>query len=71
MLQENKRVREKIPPAFEPLMGPHISKVDEAIEPGLTKITWTSINVEEYIERVHERLGRNLKKLTFGVTTVL
>lgn len=57
MLQENKRIREKIPPAFEPLMGPHIAKVDEAIEPGVTKITWTSINVEEYIEKVHERLG--------------
>ena len=57
MLQENKRVRDKIPPAFEPLMGPHIAKVDQAIEAGLTKITWTSINIEEYIQNVHNCLG--------------
>ena len=57
MLQENKRVRDKIPLAFEPLMGPHIAKVDQAIEPGLNKITWTSINIEEYIQHVHQCLG--------------
>ena len=57
MLQENKRVRDKIPVAFEPLMGPHIGVVDHTIEPGLRKMTWTSINIEGYIKEVHEALG--------------
>ena len=27
------------------------------LEPGLTKLTWTSINIEEYIERVYSALS--------------
>ena len=60
LLEENKRVRERIPPAFEPLMGPHIAKVDQALEPGLNKITWTSINIEDYIKNVHRYLGKSI-----------
>ncbi|XP_053402509.1 dynein axonemal heavy chain 5-like isoform X4 [Mercenaria mercenaria] len=56
MLQENKRVRKKIPTAFEELMGPHINCVEETIEPGLTKLSWTSLNIQEYIEDVYKRL---------------
>ncbi|XP_060585698.1 dynein axonemal heavy chain 5-like, partial [Ruditapes philippinarum] len=56
MLQENKRVRKKIPTAFEELMGPHINRVDDTIEPGLTKLSWTSLNIEEYIQDVYKRL---------------
>lgn len=56
MLQENKRVRKKIPAAFEELMGPHINRVEDTIEPGLTKLSWTSLNIEEYIQNVYKRL---------------
>ena len=50
MLQENKRVRKKIPTAFEELMGPHIGRVEDAIDPGLNKLSWTSLNIQEYIQ---------------------
>ena len=60
MLQENERVRKKIPAAFEPLMGPHLSKLDRALDPGLYRMTWTSINIEGYIENVHAALGMYL-----------
>ncbi|KAK3610339.1 hypothetical protein CHS0354_029807 [Potamilus streckersoni] len=53
MLQENARVRKKIPTAFQALVGPHVSKVDDKIEPGLTKLTWTSLNIEDYIKSVY------------------
>lgn len=56
MLEENKRVRKKIPHAFEELMGPHIKGVDDSIEPGLTKLSWTSLNIEEYIQDVYKQL---------------
>ena len=57
LLQENKRVRTKIPPAFETLIAPHMSRVDDAIEPGLTMLTWTSLNMDRYIENVYARLA--------------
>ena len=56
LLTENSRVRAKIPNAFEQLMGPHIEKVDNAIDPGLTKLTWTSINIREYTDNVYSAL---------------
>lgn len=57
LLQENKRVRNKIPTAFESLMGPHVSKVDKRLEPGLSKLSWTSLNIQEYIQEVYSVLG--------------
>ncbi|XP_052714224.1 dynein axonemal heavy chain 5-like isoform X2 [Crassostrea angulata] len=57
LLQENKRVRSKIPTAFESLMGPHVSKVDKRLEPGLSKLSWTSLNIQEYIQEVYSVLG--------------
>jgi len=57
MLQENKRVRAKIPQAFEDLMGPHVGRVDDAIDPGLSKLSWTSLNITEYIQVYHNGLS--------------
>lgn len=56
MLQENSRVRKKIPQAFEELMVPHFSRVEAAIDPGLSKLSWTSLNISEYIENVYKHL---------------
>ena len=56
MLQENARVRKKIPQAYEELMGPHFTRVDNAIEPGLNKLTWTSLNITDYVQNVYKQL---------------
>ncbi|KAF4103547.1 dynein axonemal heavy chain 5 isoform X1 [Onychostoma macrolepis] len=52
MVRENSRVRSKIQPAFEQLLMPHVAKVDEAILPGLTSLSWTSLNIEKYLNRI-------------------
>lgn len=57
MLEENKRVRNKIPAAFEALMGLHIAKLDDIIEPGLTTLSWSSTQISEYISKVYAALG--------------
>ena len=57
MLEENRRVRLKIPTALEPLMGLHLAKLDEVIEPGLTTLTWSSTQIGDYIERVYSGIG--------------
>ena len=38
-------------------MAPHIGKVDEALEPGINKLTWTSLNITNYIENVYASLA--------------
>jgi len=45
-------------------MGPHLSKVDDVLEPGLTLLSWTSINIDQFIESARGALGKILKTLT-------
>ena len=56
MLEERNRVLAKIPSTFRPLFGPHLTKLEAAVEPGLTMLTWTSMNIVTYIETVYEAL---------------
>ena len=58
LLEENKRVRGLIKSVFEPLMAPHISQIDASIEPGLSELSWTSMNIQSYIDGVYMKLGR-------------
>ncbi|XP_071325116.1 dynein axonemal heavy chain 5 isoform X1 [Trachinotus anak] len=57
MLSENTRVRAKIQSAFEQLAMPHVAKVDEAIQPGLTSLNWTSLNIEKYLSHIDKTLA--------------
>ncbi|XP_026149068.1 dynein heavy chain 5, axonemal isoform X2 [Mastacembelus armatus] len=57
MLSENTRVRAKIQSAFEQLAMPHVAKVDEAIQPGLTSLNWTSLNIDKYLSHIEKALG--------------
>ena len=62
MLNENTRIRTLIPAAFDALIGPHVYRVDLAIQPGINRLSWTSLNLDTYIENVYGRLG-NLELL--------
>ncbi|XP_012940947.1 dynein heavy chain 5, axonemal [Aplysia californica] len=57
MLEENNRVRAKIPTAFEALMGLHLAKVDDALEPGLTMLSWTSTKIPDFVANVYKNLA--------------
>ncbi|XP_024917266.1 dynein heavy chain 5, axonemal [Cynoglossus semilaevis] len=56
MLSENTRVRAKIQSAFVQLFMPHVAKVDKAIQPGLTSLNWTSLNIEKYLNDIDKAL---------------
>ncbi|XP_060906983.1 dynein axonemal heavy chain 5 [Labrus mixtus] len=56
ILSENTRVRAKIQSAFEQLATPHVAKVDEAIQPGLTSLNWTSLNIDKYLDNIEKAL---------------
>lgn len=56
MVQENGRIRSKVPELFSALMEPHLERVDEVISPGLTMLRWTSLNLESYVQSVQAAL---------------
>ena len=57
MLAELKRVTAMVPPEYEPLMIPHLARLHRIIEPGVTTLNWTSMNIETYIESVYDVLS--------------
>ncbi|XP_027953732.1 dynein heavy chain 5, axonemal [Eumetopias jubatus] len=56
MLAEYQRVKSKMPPTIEPLMAPHLAKVDEALQPGLATLSWTSLNIEMYLKNTFAKI---------------
>ncbi|XP_027537381.1 dynein heavy chain 5, axonemal isoform X7 [Neopelma chrysocephalum] len=57
MLAEYKRIKLKIQHPIEQLMVPRLANVDDAIQPGLMLLTWTSLNIEKYINTVFYKLA--------------
>uniref|UniRef100_A0A8C3PTP1 Dynein axonemal heavy chain 5 n=1 Tax=Calidris pygmaea TaxID=425635 RepID=A0A8C3PTP1_9CHAR len=56
MLAEYERIKLKIQHPIEQLMAPQLANVDDAIQPGLMLLTWTSLNIEKYINTVFCKL---------------
>ena len=60
MLAEYQRMKSKMPPIIEQLMVPHLAKVDEALQPGLTALTWTSLNIEMYLKNAFAKISKSV-----------
>ncbi|XP_014673282.1 PREDICTED: dynein heavy chain 5, axonemal-like, partial [Priapulus caudatus] len=58
LLEENRAVRLSILPFLEPLMAPHVAMLDHSFSAGLTSITWTSLNVCNFIDKVKQSLQK-------------
>ncbi|XP_065523675.1 dynein axonemal heavy chain 5 [Lathamus discolor] len=56
MLAEYRRIKLKIQHPIEQLVAPWLANVDDAIQPGLMLLTWTSMNIEKYINSVFYKL---------------
>lgn len=46
LLQDYGSAVDRIPPVLLPLMQPFISRVEAALSPGLTSLSWTSLNTD-------------------------
>jgi len=66
MVHENERIRSKVPELLETLLVPHCVAVDDAIAPGLTMVSWVSMNLTEYLDNV----TKALKKLELTIDRV-
>lgn len=56
LLEEKGRVWSLVPEVFCPLVCSHARKVDQSMTPGLTHITWSSLNVDSFLHRVEESI---------------
>ncbi|KAM9386572.1 dynein axonemal heavy chain 5 [Phaethornis superciliosus] len=57
MLAEYKRIKLKIQQPIAQMMAPQLANVDNVIQPGLMLLTWTSLNIEKYINRCFHKLA--------------
>ncbi|XP_036378537.1 dynein heavy chain 5, axonemal, partial [Megalops cyprinoides] len=56
MLEDYQEAQSRIPTLLQPLMHPFISRVEDALSPGLTMLSWTSLNTGKFIENVYGAL---------------
>uniref|UniRef100_A0A8W4F932 Dynein axonemal heavy chain 5 n=1 Tax=Sus scrofa TaxID=9823 RepID=A0A8W4F932_PIG len=52
-------LKSKMPPIIEQLMVPHLSKVEEALQPGLAALTWASLNIDIYLKNAFAKISNN------------
>ena len=45
-------------PVVKPLLGPHLEDLEKKIQPGMFILTWTSMNIDGYLHRIHTGLAR-------------
>jgi dynein heavy chain len=57
-LKEYRRVVQTIKPIASNLLKPHIENLEFKMRPGMTFLTWTSMNIESYIEDCWNELNR-------------
>ncbi|XP_069678741.1 dynein axonemal heavy chain 5-like [Periplaneta americana] len=56
LVKMNDNIRLSIPSLFIPMMKPVLMKLDKAFQPGLSTITWTSMEIPKFCENLEEVL---------------
>ncbi|XP_041462810.1 dynein heavy chain 5, axonemal-like [Lytechinus variegatus] len=56
MLNEYDRIVGTIPNILLPLMTPFRDRVEEALQPGLTSLNWTSLSLDQYISNTYKEI---------------
>ncbi|XP_028852845.1 dynein heavy chain 5, axonemal [Denticeps clupeoides] len=62
MLQDFKTTVTQIPALVQPLMQPFITRVEAALSPGLTILSWSSLSIDKFMESVYGVL-KDLKRV--------
>jgi dynein heavy chain len=58
IIQSKKQVLGRVSPLLRKAMQPHIDKLDRALQPGMTALTWTSLNLDSYLQANHLQLAK-------------
>lgn len=70
MLKEHERILSKIKPICKNLLAPHIADMDLKLHPGMSTLTWTSMNIDSYLNHVHQGLNK-LEQLIINVNDII
>lgn len=70
VLKEYERILGKIKPIMKTLMGPHVEDLELKLRPGMVTLTWTSMNIDSYLQHVHSGL-RKLEQLIINVNDII
>lgn len=69
-LKEYRRVTQSVKPIATNLMRPHMENLEFKMRPGLVILTWTSMNIEAYLDEVWKELDR-LEQLVLAVNDLM
>ncbi|KAF4647577.1 hypothetical protein FOL47_004432, partial [Perkinsus chesapeaki] len=70
ILKEYRRVVQSIKPIVSNLLKPHLDNMEFQLRPGMVALTWTSMNIESYIENVWMELN-SLEELVMTVNDLM
>jgi dynein heavy chain len=70
VLKEYERIIGKIKPICKNLLGPHIADMELKLHPGMSTLTWTSMNIDSYLNHVHQGLNK-LEQLIINVNDII
>jgi dynein heavy chain len=57
-LQEYERIIHMIVPLMQPLLEAHLKDLEHKIQPGRVLLTWQSMNIDGYLQRMHSGLSK-------------
>jgi dynein heavy chain len=69
-LQEYERVISMVVPLMRPLLESHLRDLEHKIQPGRQLLTWQSMNIDSYLQRMHAGLTK-FEELMKKVTDIL
>jgi dynein heavy chain, axonemal len=70
VLKEYERIISKIKPICKTLIGPHVEDLELKLRPGMVTLTWTSMNIDSYLQNVHAGLNK-LEQLIITVNDII
>jgi len=70
VLREYDRIVNKIRPNTKSLLVPHLEDLEYKLRPGMVTLTWTSMNIDGYLQHVHAGLAK-LEQLIININDIM
>jgi dynein heavy chain len=70
VLKEYDRIVSKIRPNTKSLLVPHLEDLEYKLRPGMVTLTWTSMNIDGYLNHVHVGLAK-LEQLIININDIM
>jgi len=70
VLREYDRIVNKIRPNTKSLLVPHLEDLEYKLRPGMVTLTWTSMNIDGYLQHVHQGLAK-LEQLIININDIM